>query len=293
MDGYHQLLTVFHRISLRDRLTLKRIKRPEIRLIVHHPALKHEKHNLIYVASRLLSQITSWKGGVEVELVKRVPVAAGLGGGSSNAAHFLLGMNRLFDLGLPLNTLVRLGTRLGADVPFFLNEVNQSLGAGRGSLVVPFPACSQLWFVLIAPPFGLSTRRVYEKLNAPRLTRISRFVTITSDFFQSREVGAISSGLMASVSFAVPRTGGCEGRRQGLPLLFPCRNDLFRASCALRPELRQIALLLDEFGVQHWLMTGSGPAMISIYSSEEEARRLARKIRNRKPGFRTFVCHTY
>lgn len=292
-NGYHELFTVFHRVSLRDRLTLKRIERPQLRLIIDHPELKHKKHNLIYTAYRLLSQIASWKGGVEVELVKRIPVAAGLGGGSSNGAHFLLGMNRLFGLGLPLNTLIRLGTRLGADVPFFLHEVNQSLGAGQGALVVPYQARRALWFVLIAPPFGLSTRRVYEKLNAPRLTRISRSVTITSDFFHRPKVGAISSRFITSKSFTASKAGGGESRRQGLPLLFPCRNDLFQASCALRPELRQIALVLVELGVKHWMMTGSGPTIICIYSLKEEAHRMARRIRNRKPELRIFVCHTY
>src|SRR3989338_2046899 len=97
-DGYHEIVTLFHRISLRDRLTITKTRRTGFRLVTNHPDLRNEWDNLIYKAHQLLSNLARFKEGVEVRLDKRIPVGAGLGGGSSNAAHYLMGMNQLFDL---------------------------------------------------------------------------------------------------------------------------------------------------------------------------------------------------
>ena len=265
-DGYHEIATLFHRISLCDRLILRKTKRPGFYLSSDHPKLKNKTQNLVYKAYRLLSQTVSWTGGVRVWLKKRVPVSAGMGGGSSNAAHFLLGMNQLFQLGLPIKTLVRIGVQLGADVPFFLSGVNQAWGFGKGEVIQPLPTRKRLWFVLVVPPFGLSTRSVYARLNAPRLTRISRSATITSAFFHRLKSSRFSVRL---------------------------RNDLSLASFSLRPRLKQIDALFDELAVSKRLMSGSGPTFFSIHHSKKEARQLACKIRDRRPNLNVLVCHTY
>ncbi len=265
-DGYHELVTLFHRISLHDRLILKKINWPQFRLIIRHSKLGPARKNLIYRAYQTLRQVASWKGGVEVTLEKNVPIAAGLGGGSSNAAHFLLGMNRLFDLKLSQKTLTKLGAQLGSDVPFFLSETNQAVGTGRGEKVKPIPAQGRLWFVLIVPHFRISTPLVYRKLRAAPLTRISHDVTITSVF------------------------SGHQKKGKWLTFL---RNDLFQTSCSIRPELKQIGALFDQLGVTRWLMSGSGPTMFSIHKSTREAMRIARIIRRQKPSVKVFVCHTY
>ncbi len=263
-DGYHELITVFHRVSLQDRLILKKIDRPEFRFITDHPKLKRTRENLIYRAYQSLRKITSWKGGVQVTLKKKIPVAAGLGGGSSNAAHFLSGMNRLFDLGLPMKTLVRLGAELGSDVPFFLYGVNQAIGTGRGEKIKPFISQNKFWFVLAISPFGIPTALVYKRLKARPLTRISHDATITSAFLSRN--------------------------RDGFPLLW---NDLFPISSHIKPELKRIDALFDQFGVARRLMSGSGPTMFSIHKSKREAQRVARAFRRRSRGTNVFVCQTY
>ncbi|MBI4373044.1 MAG: 4-(cytidine 5'-diphospho)-2-C-methyl-D-erythritol kinase [Candidatus Omnitrophica bacterium] len=255
-DGYHELVTLFHRISLQDKIILRKIDHPSFRLITDHPKLKNPKQNLIYKAYRLLRKYASWKGGVEVKLKKRIPLAAGLGGGSSNAAFFLIGMNQLFNLGLPQKKLVQLAAQLGADVPFFLYEVNQAIGRGKGEKITPYPALKKHWFVLVLSSFELPTSVVYRRLHAPALTRISHDATITSAF----------SG--------------------------PLRNDLFDASCAIRPELKQLEALFDRLGARRRLMSGSGPTMFSIHKSKREAERMARLIRRQRPKAKVFVCHT-
>jgi len=267
-DGYHELITLFHRISLSDRLTLRKINHPEFSLTTHHLELPKKEDNLIYQAHCLLrTHVASWKGGVGVTLEKRIPLAAGLGGGSSNAAHFLLGVNRLFGLSLPLKTLVRIAGKLGSDVPFFLYEVNQAIGRARGEAIEPLPFLKKLWFVLILPPFRLSTRQVYKRLSGQvRLTRISHDATITSDFFR-RCAQRISTRMLS--------------------------NDLFQASSSLRPELNQLDVFLGKVGASRRLMSGSGPAMFSIHDSNEEAVRVARRIRRQRPELGVFISHTY
>lgn len=264
-DGYHELLTLFHRISLSDRLTLKKMDRPQFRLIVRHPKLREVRSNLIYKAHRALSKVASWKGGVEVRLEKNIPIAAGLGGGSSDAAHFLLGMNQLFDLGLPLKTLAHIGAVLGSDVPFFLYQVNQAVGTGRGEQIKPMPSRRKIWFVLVVSRFGISTSLVYKKLHAPPLTRITHDATITSAFS-----GFLKKGEWNRI----------------------LQNDLFPASCSLKPELKQLDAFFDQLGARHRLMSGSGPTFFSIHKSQRDAERIAKGIRRLKPSAKVFVCHT-
>jgi len=264
-DGYHELVTLFHRISLCDQLRLKKIRRPSFRLVTSGLKLGPARANLIYKAFQALRKVASWEGGVEVTLEKRIPVAAGLGGGSSNAAHFLLGMNRLFQLGLSGRALIRMGALLGSDIPFFLYEVNQAVGTGRGEKIKPLASSRKFWFVLVVQSIGIPTSRVYQRLGAPPLTRISRAVTITS-------------ALSAQVK---------KGEQDHY-----LHNDLFAAGCSIRPELRQIDLLFDELGASRRLMSGSGPTLFSIHRSKREAEHIARRIRRRMRSVDVFVCHT-
>ncbi|MBI1977429.1 MAG: 4-(cytidine 5'-diphospho)-2-C-methyl-D-erythritol kinase [Candidatus Omnitrophica bacterium] len=255
-DGYHELRTLFHRISLCDRLVLKKLDRSKFHLTVKGAKLGPVRENLIHRAFKLLRKIKSFQGGLEVTLEKRIPHTAGLGGGSSDAAHFLLGVNRLFKLKLGRKKLLQLGTQLGSDVPFFLYDVNQAIGRGRGEKIKVFLSKNKFWFTLVVPPFKLSTASVYQAFSRRALTRISRDATITSAF---------------------------SGRLD---------NDLFQVSCALRSELKQLDLLFDELGVSRRLMSGSGPTMFSIHKSKREAERIARQLRHRKPKARVIICHT-
>lgn len=252
-DGYHELLTRFHRISLCDKMILTKTKKSGFHLFTDHPKLKRASDNLIFKMHEALKKNAKWKGGVKVQLIKNIPVAAGLGGGSSNAASFLLGMNRLFKLGLSRTKLAQIGSKLGADIPFFIYEVKEAIGFGKGDQIKPVSVKGKYWFVLLISPFGLSTAAVYRKLKAPSLTRISRDATITSDFF----------------------------------------NDLFLTACRIQPQLKKIDAFFDRLGVAQRLMSGSGPTMFSIHKSKREAERIARLLRKHRPRRTVSVCHTY
>lgn len=263
-DGYHELVTLFHRISLHDQIVLVKTKDPDFHLSTAHPKLKRASDNLIYKAHEALKKIAKWPGGVKVQLIKKIPIAAGLGGGSSNAAHFLMGMNQLFRLGLSRTKLAKIGAKLGADIPFFLYEVDQAIGLGKGDKISPFPYKDKHWFVIVIPAFELSTRMVYQRLKALSLTRISHDATITSEFLRKNENKELF-----------------------------LKNDLFLTACAIRPALKQIDLLFDRLGVTQRLMSGSGPAMFSIHKSKRDAERIASLLQKHRPGAKVFVCHTY
>ena len=266
LDGYHEIVTLFHRISIGDRLILRKIEAPAFRLITDHPRLQSVKDNLVYRAYQLLRKTASWKGGVEVQLKKRIPLEAGLGGGSSNAAYFLLGMNRLFRLGLSQDKLAHLAARLGSDAAFFIYGVNQALGTGRGEKIKPLRSKKRFWFALVTLEKGIPTPRVYKGLRSPRLTRISRAVTITSALFAHCKRGD-------------------EDR-----ILY---NDLYPVSCSFRPELKRTALIFEEIGAHQWLMSGSGPTMFSIHRSKRAAERTAKLLRNKIQKANVFVYSTY
>ena len=260
-DGYHELLTLFHRISLGDKITIKKID-SGFQFKSNHPKLKNAKENLIYKTYLALKKETKWDGGVDVFLDKKIPVAAGLGGGSSNAAHFMMGMNQLFKLGLSRAKMVNIGSKLGADVPFFLYEARQAFGFGKGERIRVWPGRQKYWLVLVISPYEIATRDVFNRLGAPELTRISRDATITSEFL-----------------------------RQAFNHFF-LSNDLFLTSCRLRPKLKQIDALFDRLGVTQRLMSGSGPTFFSFHKPKNEAERIAKKLKHRLSAA-VLICRTY
>lgn len=265
-DGYHELRTLFHRISLCDELILRRIPESKLLLECNHPKLKRVQENIIYKAWKLLSQAVHLTDGVRVTLRKKIPVAAGLGGGSSNAAHFLLGMNRLFNLELPRVTLLRLAEQIGSDVPFFIEDTREALGLGRGEFIIPVSAAKNYWFVLVFPPFGLATREVYERLHAPKLTGLKPTVRIARYF------------------------SDCEKPNVSLKL---GRNDLFKASAAMRPELKDLIAFIRQLGSKRVFMSGSGPTIVSLHAQKSEAKRLLKSIQRIKPDLHALICKSY
>ncbi len=164
-DGFHELETVMHPLALHDQITLEPAA-SGIELTCDSPDLPTDSRNLVYRAAQLFLQTAAIRQGVKLRLEKRIPLAAGLGGGSGNAAATLLGLNELF--GSPLNheALHKLAAGIGSDIPFFLQE-KPALATGRGESVQPlesFPALKGSAFLLIHPGFGISTAWAYQNL---------------------------------------------------------------------------------------------------------------------------------
>lgn len=164
-DGFHALETIFHPVNLCDRLVFTR--RPAgIQLTCSDPTLPTDAGNLVHRAATAFLSAAKIKDGIRIHLEKKIPLAAGLGGGSSNAATILLGMNELFGQPLPAAKLAELAAALGSDVNFFLQD-KPALATGRGEIIeplAPFPALRGASFFLIHPGFGISTPWAYQNL---------------------------------------------------------------------------------------------------------------------------------
>jgi 4-diphosphocytidyl-2-C-methyl-D-erythritol kinase len=164
-DGYHDLETVMHPVALCDTLHLARVGHG-LQLTCNLPSLPTDSRNLVFRAADLFLAAARIEQGVQLHLEKRIPLAAGLGGGSGNAAIALLGLNELFGSPLPPESLASLAARCGSDVPFFLQSC-PALATGRGDQIqplAPFPALQGGAFLLIHPGFGIATSWAYQQL---------------------------------------------------------------------------------------------------------------------------------
>ncbi|MFZ5802276.1 MAG: 4-(cytidine 5'-diphospho)-2-C-methyl-D-erythritol kinase [Candidatus Omnitrophota bacterium] len=266
--GYHRLITLFHRISLVDRLVLSKHARG-FRLRTSHPSLETGESNIVTRAYRLLEKKYPGLPGVDVFLDKRIPLQAGLGGGSSNAAFFLLGMKRLLGLPLGLRELARMGDTLGSDVGFFLHEVNQAVGEGRGEKIRPLPFRGERWFVVALAEQGLSTPAVYREVRLPRrgasLTTHRRVARIAFERLAEKNVIACTEGLY---------------------------NDLEGPAIRLRPEIQKTMALMFQLGAPAVAMSGSGPTVFAMWDYRKEAQTFAKKLRGFVAPARIRVCHT-
>ncbi|MDD5171028.1 MAG: 4-(cytidine 5'-diphospho)-2-C-methyl-D-erythritol kinase [Syntrophales bacterium] len=235
-DGYHDLSTLMQPISLYDEMTFTPADRGITLRCPDHPLLEN-RDNIVYRAAEMIIHKTSWPRGIEIILEKHIPVAAGLGGGSSNAATTLLTLNEIMGSPFDRENLMKMGAKLGADVPFFIFE-HPAWASGIGDRLVEASNLPPLFFLLINPGFELSTKTVYEKLN----------FTLTKE----------------PIHYSIPRFLNVHDVIKGL------HNDLEKVSMKLYPVIGKIKGLLLSHGALGALMSGSGPTVFGVFHSEEE-----------------------
>lgn len=258
-DGYHDIITLMQRISLYDEMIFSPIERG---IIISCPdsALPDNEENIVYRAAQTLLPDTSHSGGIHITIKKKIPVAAGLGGGSSNAATTLITLNELLELHYKTETLMKMGSTLGADVPFFIFG-KTAWATGIGDKLKPAENIPPLWFVLINPSFEISTKMVYEKLNF-RLTK--------------RALKYRSSSLCTA-----------EDVVKGL------YNDLEKVTVHHYPSLQHLKDLLLKEGAHGALMSGSGPTVFGIFTEEEQASKAEGALRKSGAGaWSVFKAHS-
>ena len=243
-DGYHEVRTILQKISLHDTLLFSLKKGKEISIMTDNPDLPTGKENLVYRAAQRILKKSDYKGGVRVEIKKKIPLGAGLGGGSSNAAMTLKALNQLLGLDLSEKELMEMGVEIGADVPFFFLE-GAAIGSGIGERLekIGLPV---LWYVLIYPNFEVSTRWAYQNFV---LTK-SQFHINLHKFTRTPE--DISRGL---------------------------RNDLEAVVSKEYPQIGIMKKMLRSAGALGALMTGSGPTVFGIFSEERAASEAHDKVR--------------
>ena len=275
-DGYHLLETVFQFVDLADSVTLVRRDDGEIRRARDWAEVPADS-DLAVRAARALQAATGCRLGVDITVDKRIPTGAGLGGGSSDAATVLLGLNRLWGLGLSRPALQAIGLTLGADVPVFVFGQNAyATGIGEELLPVTLPPC---WYVLAMPPGGVATGSVF---SAPELTRDTIPITITgfSSRFVAGNTGAGSSVIGAAVGVA---TETAAADTAVSPVSLPGRNDLepvvlsrHAPVAATIARMREACRIADVAQAERRVrMTGSGACVFALAGNRAEAQRIA------------------
>jgi len=244
-DGYHELRTIFQAISLRDTLELSRTRGTGIQLETDDPALPAGPENLVYRAIETMGRELGFRGGIHARLEKRIPVARGLGGGSSDAAAALIGMVRLTKKKLPLARLIEIAAGLGADVPFFLFG-GRALGVNRGDEIYPLADTPKRSIVVVSPRgIGVSTKEAYQWVSA-ELTNRAKAPNIF-------EFCAL-----------------CWSGRGGVS------NDFEGPVFHHHPRLGEIRDALLERGAAEAALAGSGSAVFGVFRNPAQARRAAR-----------------
>ena len=187
-DGYHNLETIFHSIGLHDDVIICKQETRDITVHCEHPKVPCDSRNLAYQAAQLLSDVVGGIGGIAIDIHKRIPVAAGLAGGSANAAAVLHGVNELFGLGFTQETLMRFGAQLGADVPFCLYG-GAALGLGIGDQLTRLPALGDVPLLLLNLGIEISTAAAFKKLNFSLTTREKEGIIIKTYIKKGDVVG--------------------------------------------------------------------------------------------------------
>jgi len=244
-DGYHELVSLMVPIDLCDLLEFQVI--PEkVELVWQGLPVPDDEHNLVRRAARAFFASIGVKGGISVRMTKNIPVAAGMGGGSSDAAATLFSLNHLWSRPLSFEALWELALQLGADVPFFL-EPRPCIARGVGEILEPVERWPDLWYLIVTPRFHVSTAWVYGNLR----------LGLTSN-----EYDRIKDQL----------------RKESLVISQFLENDLESVTSAKFPILDRIKKTLLEAGAEGALMTGSGPSVFGVFGSRKQAEQAREKI---------------
>lgn len=255
-DGYHNVKMVMTTIDLSDRLHMKETGEDAIRVTTSFGFLPEDDRNLAYRAAQLVKERFHIRTGVAIMVDKHIPVAAGLAGGSADAAAVLRGLNRLWGLGLSVRELAELGAEIGSDVAFCVYG-GTAVATGRGEVITPIDAAPPCWVVLARPNVRISTKHTYESLDLARL--------------HHPDVDAVVRAVEANDYKTMCKSLG---------------NVFEELTITRVPKVGQIKDKMVHFGADGVLMSGSGPTVFGLTRSEEKARSMVNGLR----GFCKHVC---
>lgn len=263
-NGYHDVRMVMQTLYLYDQITIEKTENPGIELSTNLFYLPVNENNLAYRAADLLMQEFGVEEGVKITLEKHIPVAAGMAGGSSNAAAVLYGINRMFSLGLSQEELMERGVKLGADVPYCIMR-GTVLAEGIGEILTPLPAMPRCTVLVAKPPISVSTKLVYEKLDAHEIEN-------------HPDIDGVLEGL----------------ERQDLKKIASSMgNVLERVTVEEYPVIEEIKEMMKENGALNAMMSGSGPTVFGLYSDKRMAKEAAQKIKESGIAKQVYVTNIH
>ncbi|KMJ56750.1 4-diphosphocytidyl-2C-methyl-D-erythritol kinase [Bacillus sp. LL01] len=248
-DGFHEVKMIMTTIDLADRIELSERTDGQISIISHNRYVPDDNRNLAYQAAALLKERFNVKQGVSIGITKMIPVAAGLAGGSSDAAATLRGLNKLWKLGLSLDDLAEIGAEIGSDVSFCVYG-GTALATGRGEIVKHIPAPPHSWIVLAKPTIGVSTAEVYNNLNLDKVAHpdVEGMLEAIHENDYEKMVGLVG-------------------------------NVLESVTLKLYPEVAHIKDQMKKFGADAVLMSGSGPTVFGIVQYDSRMHRIYNGLR--------------
>ena len=266
-DGYHDVRMVMQSLFLHDTLTIRKTEQPGIILTARnaelHPDITWDEHNLVYKAAKLWSDTYPHEGGLRILIDKQIPSAAGLAGGSSDAAATLKGLNRLFDKNVSVEELKQLGIRLGADVPYCI-QLGTPLSEGTGEILTPLPAAPGLYCVLAKPDYDVSTKYIYEHLDLSTATHPDTDAMIRA--IENSNIPAICHSL---------------------------GNILEPVACGVCPEILSLEETMKKLGALGVRMSGSGPTVFGLYTDANKALEAAGYLKEHGYPHTAFVTRFY
>lgn len=260
-DGYHEVKMIMQTISLYDHITITKQKNTtDIQLETNLSFLPTNDNNLVYKAAKLLKDEFGIQEGLEIKLEKHIPVAAGMAGGSTDAAATLQLLNTMFSLGLSTEELMARAVTLGADVPYCILK-GTALSEGIGEILTPLPPLMPCFILIVKPPIHVSTKFVYENLKLDELKTHPNIDAI---------IEAIDTGNV----YAMADNMG---------------NVLETVTEGNYPVISSIKQLMIEHGALSALMSGSGPTVFGIYDKEEAIHHAATFFKINYPLYRTYI----
>lgn len=241
-NGYHDLRMIMQTVNLHDTISIKKTKTPGIKLSTNLHWLPKDERNIAYKAAALFLEESGINVGVYINVYKRIPVAAGLAGGSTDAAAVLVGMNKLFATGYSKKQLMEMGVKLGADVPFCIMR-GTVLAEGIGEILTPLPALPYTYVVLAKPNISVSTASVYGGLRVDEI----------AGHPQTDEV--VQAIKDQDIAFVIDHMA----------------NVLEEVTIKMHPEIEAIKKDMLQFGAKGSMMSGSGPTVFGIFEDKEKA----------------------
>lgn len=248
-DGFHEVEMIMTTIDLADRVELELLHEDKIHILSHNRYVPDDQRNLAFQAAQLLKDRFHVKQGVKISIEKTIPVAAGLAGGSSDAAATLRGLNKLWNLGLSMDELAELGSEIGSDVSFCVYG-GTALAKGRGEIITQIPAPPTCWVILAKPFIGVSTAEVYRRLNIAETVHPNIAGMIEAINAHDYQEVCVNVG-----------------------------NVLEEVTLNLHPEVALIKEQMKRFGADAVLMSGSGPTVFGIVQHDSRMHRIYNGLR--------------
>lgn len=264
-DGYHEVKMIMQTVGLYDELVMEKCGQG-IHITVSMgedflgETLPADENNLVYKAAKLVTDRYGLSGGVRIHLDKRIPMAAGMAGGSTDAAAVIRGMNELFLLGMDAGEMKKLAVKIGADVPYCI-EGGTQLSEGIGEILTPLRAAPEFLLLIAKPDIGVSTKYVYENLNLQTLTAHPDVDGMAAAIENGDEAGIVDR----------------------------MENVLESVTLEKYPVIRKIKEVMKKNGARNALMSGSGPTVFGIYKNREEMDKTARLLRDGKLAKQIFI----